>query len=152
MSALTPNADTRLRLPGYLAFQMPKGRQLNTHQKSQVRARLGRAGLSLRSRSMRDRSIGWDGEIAANLSGAIELQILSRDLSVSEQGIETVFATVKSVSLIPPDAKFDVHRIVDDSYLKLSTIFSRLPTGSDLRQEQGLARQMSQRANMVLNF
>jgi hypothetical protein len=101
---------------------------------------------------MRDRSIGWDGEIAANLSGAIELQILSRDLSVSERGIETVFATVKSVGLIPPDAKFDVHRIVDDSYLKLSTIFSRLPTGSDLRQKQGLARQMPQRANMVLNF
>jgi pyruvate/2-oxoglutarate dehydrogenase complex dihydrolipoamide dehydrogenase (E3) component len=47
-----------------------------------------------------DRSIGWDGEIAANLSGAIELQILSRDLSVSERGIETVFATEQPAATV----------------------------------------------------
>ncbi len=49
-----------------------------------------------------------------------QLKILSPDLSVSRAGIETVFATVKSVGLVPLDAKFDMGRIVDDSYLKAS--------------------------------
>lgn len=48
------------------------------------------------------------------------LKILSSDLSVSRAGIETVFTTVKSVGLLPPDAQFDVGRIVDESYLKES--------------------------------
>lgn len=59
------------------------------------------------------------------LQDLAKLHILSRDLSVSERGIETVFATVKSVGLIRPDAKFDAHRIVDTSYLKLSMKPSR---------------------------
>ncbi len=51
---------------GHLAFQMPRGRQFEYAPEKLSKSPAGvSAGLSLRSRCVRDRSIGWDGEIAA---------------------------------------------------------------------------------------
>ena len=55
----------RLCLPGHLAFQMPRGRQFEYAPEKPSKSPVGASRALLRSRCLRDRSIGWDGEIAA---------------------------------------------------------------------------------------
>jgi ABC-type nitrate/sulfonate/bicarbonate transport system substrate-binding protein len=54
------------------------------------------------------------------LQDTARLKILSRDLSVSEPGLATVFATVKAAGLVGADQQFEMTRIVDQRYLALS--------------------------------
>ena len=49
----------------HLAFQMPRGRQFEYAPEKLSKSPAGASRALLRSRCLRDRSIGWDGEIAA---------------------------------------------------------------------------------------
>jgi ABC-type nitrate/sulfonate/bicarbonate transport system substrate-binding protein len=52
------------------------------------------------------------------LEDTAKLQILSQDLSVSEPALAGVFQTLQAAGLLPAEAKFDIQRVVDSSYLK----------------------------------
>jgi ABC-type nitrate/sulfonate/bicarbonate transport system substrate-binding protein/pimeloyl-ACP methyl ester carboxylesterase len=54
------------------------------------------------------------------LADTAKLKILSQDLSVSERGLATVFATLQAAGLVAAGDTFEMDRIVDHSYLKLS--------------------------------
>ena len=52
------------------------------------------------------------------LADTARLRILTSDLSVSTPALQGIFQTLKSVGLLPADAKFDPARVVDSSYLQ----------------------------------
>jgi len=54
------------------------------------------------------------------LQDTADLKILSSDLSLSKPGVAYVFETLKAADLVPADAKFDLGRISDDSFLNES--------------------------------
>lgn len=54
------------------------------------------------------------------LRDTARLDILSKDLSVSEPGLRTVFATLKAAGLIAAAETFEMGRVVDPRYLALS--------------------------------
>jgi len=52
------------------------------------------------------------------LDDTARMDILSRDLSISEPSLKRVFENVKAAGGIPSDVSFDPAKFVDDSYLK----------------------------------
>jgi NitT/TauT family transport system substrate-binding protein len=54
------------------------------------------------------------------LEDTARMDILSKDLSISEQSLKRVFENVRASGAMPPDAPFDPKKFIDDSYLKES--------------------------------
>jgi len=52
------------------------------------------------------------------LEDTVRMDVLARDLSISDKSLRRVFENVKAAKLIPDDAVYDRARFVDESYLK----------------------------------
>ena len=64
------------------------------------------------------------GTTPANARRALEdtarMDVLSRDLAITDKSLMRVFDSVKSAGLVPADAVYDRARFVDESYLNES--------------------------------
>ena len=54
------------------------------------------------------------------LEDTARMDVLSRDLGVTDKSLARVFDSVLSAGLVPPETKYERARIVDESYLAAS--------------------------------